>query len=45
MSQWWRKHGTKKGETAGLDRDVATFMAEKGDQMDGGRSSIKGHVE
>ena len=44
LSQWWRKYGTKKGETTGVDRYVAKFRAEKGDQMDGGRGRINGHV-
>ena len=44
LSQWWRKYGTKKGETTGVDRYVAKFRADKGDQMDGGRGRINGHV-
>ena len=44
LSQWWRNYGTKKGETTGLDMDIETFRSTKGDQMDGGRGRINGHV-
>ena len=44
FSQWWQKYGTKKVETTGLDMDMETFKSEKGDQMDGRRGSINGHV-
>ena len=36
LSQWWRKYGTKKGETTGVDRYVAKFRADKGIKWMGG---------
>ena len=44
LSQWWRNYETKKGETTGVDMDMETFRSTKGDQMDGGRGRINGHM-